>query len=82
VAIHLPVTTLGAISPVTKEGGKDLSKNTEQHEEEEDIPTEGEDVISSYDAEFNQPLDVREEMYKREKNKMRSRNEGKACLDR
>ena len=37
---------------------------------------------SAYDHEFNQPKEVRDEMYRLEKNKMRSPSEGKACLDR
>lgn len=37
---------------------------------------------SAYDEEFNQPKEVRDEMYRLEKNKMRSPSEGKACLDR
>ena len=37
---------------------------------------------SAYDNEFNQPKEVRDEMYRLEKNKMRSPSEGKACLDR
>ena len=37
---------------------------------------------SAYDEEFNQPKAVRDEMYRQEKNKMRSPSEGKACLDR
>ena len=37
---------------------------------------------SAYDEEFNQPKEIRDEMYKNEKNKMRSPKEGKACLDR
>ena len=37
---------------------------------------------TAYDEEFNQPKEVRDEMYRQEKNKMRSPSEGKACLDR
>jgi len=37
---------------------------------------------TAYNEEFNQPQDVRDEMYRMEKNKMRSPTEGKACLDR
>jgi len=36
----------------------------------------------AYDDEFNQPKEVRDAMYRQEKNKMRSPSEGKACLDR
>jgi len=37
---------------------------------------------TAYDDEFNQPKEVRDDMYRQEKNKMRSPSEGKACLDR
>lgn len=37
---------------------------------------------TAYDEEFNQPKEVRDDMYRLEKNKMRSPSEGKACLDR
>ncbi len=37
---------------------------------------------AAYEKEFNQPDHVREEMFKKERNKMRSPKEGKACLDR
>jgi hypothetical protein len=84
VCIHLPVTTLNdTTSPMR---GQDPNSGTAhaQHDTENDAAMGHleEDVKASYDAEFNQPVHVREEMYKREKNKMRSRNEGKACLDR
>jgi hypothetical protein len=84
VCIHLPVTTLNdTTSPMR---GQDPNSGTAhaQHDTENDAAMGHleEDVKASYDAEFNQPAHVREEMYNREKNKMRSRNEGKACLDR
>ena len=37
---------------------------------------------SAYDDEYNRPTEVREQMYRAEKNRMRSPTEGKACLDR
>jgi len=37
---------------------------------------------AAYEKEFNQPDNIREEMFMKERNKMRSPKEGKACLDR
>lgn len=78
VAIHLQVTPLNeATSPTTKKSSI----------EEEDT-TPGYAIIddpsdwSAYDDEFNQSTEIREQMYRNEKNRMISRTVGKACLDR
>eukprot|EP00970_Alexandrium_tamarense_P019127 scaffold13629_cov193-Alexandrium_tamarense.AAC.1 len=55
------------------------TNNANYYEEEDDELQSSE---ASYEAEFNQPQHVKDEMYKREKNTMRSPTEGKACLDR
>jgi len=67
-------------------------KGQETSNSEKDVQNDGENdnsaisseenVKESFDAEFNQPPNIQEEMYKREKNRMVSRNEGKACLNR
>lgn len=80
VCLHLPVTTFSDTSPVR---GQELSSTSQtQNENDTTLGHMGEDIKASYDSEFNQPENIREEIYKREKNKMRSRTEGKACLDR
>lgn len=84
VCIHLPVTTLNDnASPVRGDETLTLANDSQNgnNEHDKELPPE-EDVKASYDAEFNQPAHIREEMYQQEKNRMRSRNEGKACLDR
>ncbi len=83
VCIHLPVTSLNDSTSPTR--GQELNANMQSQNDAENGAAMGhleEDIKASYDAEFNQPAHVRDDMYKREKNKMRSRNEGKACLDR
>lgn len=80
VCIHLPVTTFNDTSPT--KGQESSSATQTQSENDASMGHMGEDIKASYDAEFKQPDHIREEMYKREKNKMRSRTEGKACLDR
>lgn len=67
--------------------GNDPAKDVEcgDNDKDEHINNDDSDFHSSqsaYDIEFNQPQHVRDEMYKKEKNKMRSPKEGKACLDR
>ena len=60
-------------------------ENLEDNNKKEVSPkrdTSLESSESAYDEEFNQPKEVRDEMYKLERNKMRSPSEGKACLDR
>lgn len=77
VAIHLQVTPLDeATSPTTMKSSAG---------EEDTAP--GHAVIdpsdwSAYDDEFNQSTEIRERMYRNEKNRMISRTVGKACLDR
>jgi hypothetical protein len=58
------------------------AKDENEHDNMEENAMPEENLLSAYDAEFNQPSHKREEMYKQEKNRMRSRSEGKACLDR
>lgn len=53
--------------------------SSQKDEQSASINDDGEEA---YDEEFNQPEEVREEMYRMEKNRMRSPSEGKACLDR
>ena len=64
-------------APISKDSPKD---NTADNDSIGHV--DGDDIKESYDAEFNQPKHIRDEMYKREKNRMRNKNEGKACLDR
>jgi len=63
----------------TKEGGGD---NGGEQSSSLNDDVEVDSSQTAYDEEFNQPKDVREEMYRMEKNKMRSPSLGKACLDR
>lgn len=83
VAIHLPVTPVDdddIASPTAKgKGGSGVATSPQQ---DGDDNGEVESSELAYNEEFNQPTDVREEMYRLEKNKMRSPSEGKACLDR
>ena len=67
VCIHLPVT---------------LVDGTNRAATAEPVPFDPADLVESYDNEFNQPKEVRERMYKFEKNKMRHQSEGKANLNR
>lgn len=65
---------------------EELASPESKNRSQQSAAEEGEDEVdasqSAYDEEFNQPKDVREEMYRMEKNRMRSPTEGKACLDR
>ena len=86
VCIHLPVTALNdTASPLRKHTQKTNSVREDEsktNEEDNSAPFGEDDVKASYNSEFNQSAQVRDEMYAREKNRMRSKNEGKACLDR
>ncbi|KAL9180780.1 hypothetical protein ACHAXT_011233 [Thalassiosira profunda] len=90
VAIHLPVTPVDEDAsaspqkPNAKEQNGDGREASPPREAASVVNGEGEvdSSQSAYDEEFNQPQEVREEMYKMEKNRMRSPSEGKACLDR
>lgn len=59
-----------------------ISKDSPNEMADDSVGHADDDMKSSYATEFNQPAHIRDEMYKREKNRMRNRNEGKACLDR
>lgn len=82
VAIHLRVTPLDEEQATTSPTTVKSSPG-----EEEDAAAPGHAVIdpsdwSAYDDEFNQSAEIRERMYRNEKNRMISRTVGKACLDR
>lgn len=66
----------------TSQSSPNSAKNENEHVNVEENAIPEEDLLSAYNAEFNQPSHRREEMYKQEKNRMRLRSEGKACLDR
>ena len=75
VAIHLQVTPLDeATSPTTT--------TTKSSTGEEDTAIIDPSDWSAYDDEFNQSNEIRQQMYRHEKNRMISRSVGKACLDR
>lgn len=71
--IHLPVTLVDQ---------KNQSATAEPVSPQKDVAFDPDDLIDSYNAEFNQPKEVRERMYKFEKNRMRHQSEGKANLNR
>ena len=83
VAIHLPVTPVdeASVASISPHGEQSPQDNT-QREDDDDNDDEVDSSPSAYDEEFNQPNEIREEMYRMEKNKMRDPSEGKACLDR
>ena len=64
------------------DGDNDKDYDMEDSDETNHFDSDFKSCQAAYDAEFNQPQHARDEMYKREKNKMRSPTEGKACLDR
>ena len=81
VCMHLPVTTL-SLGKHTNDTNSAKEEQKETNQQDNSAPFVEEDIKTSYDSEFNQPTSTRDEMYAREKNRMRSKNEGKACLDR
>jgi len=74
VCIHLPVTLVDQTNH---------SSVAEPVSPQKDVGAfDPASLVDSYNAEFNQPKEVRERMYKSEKNKMRHQSEGKANLNR
>lgn len=74
VCIHLPVTLVDQTNH---------SSVAEPVSPQKDVGAfDPANLLDSYNAEFNQPKEVRERMYKSEKNKMRHQSEGKANLNR
>lgn len=95
VAEAVPMTANNATSHTKLQPGETVSPNNRLPNEggqaaslspPRDEKCNADGVVDSsetaYNEEFNQPQDVRDEMYRMEKNKMRSPTEGKACLDR
>lgn len=80
VAIHLPVTPLDEGSPSSPPPPPPPAED-EAAEDGAVVAVVGSSE-SAYDDEYNRPTEVREQMYRAEKNRMRSPTEGKACLDR
>ncbi|KAL7546504.1 hypothetical protein ACHAWF_010642, partial [Thalassiosira exigua] len=91
-AIHLPVTPVTPVDDVPASsgasprcgdgGGNGGGEDEGASPSTDDDDGEADASPSAYDEEFHQPQHVRDEMYRREKNRMRSQSEGKACLDR
>ena len=78
-----PVTPVDeSIASISPHREQSPHRDNTQREDDDDNDDEVDSSPSAYDEEFNQPDEIREEMYRMDKNKMRDPSEGKACLDR